>query len=165
MPPSVPANTSGRARLMLGALGMQVGWQEPVYIPPPAAGTTWKYTVDGRYFERLLSVRYTFTASAAVGNRFLEAALTDTIGKTITTVPGAFSISAGQVGNINLFVNGPAYDTTGQGDSFGFLPDILVPPGWVWSGSVVGLDVADTFTNVVLVVQRFPNDAATEIIS
>lgn len=157
---TLPANTSQTARLMLGGLGFQVGWQEQIFVPNPAAGTVWSHTVDGRYFERLLTVRYQFQASAAVGNRFLEVALTDVNGKVITTVPAGFSISAGQQCVTNLHAGGPAYDTTGQGDGFGFLPDVLAPPGWTWTGSAVGLDVADQYSAVTLLVQKFPNDAA-----
>lgn len=164
MQPSIPANTSGTTRLMLGALGHQVGWTERLILPAPAAGAQWKYTADGRYFERILSVGYTFTASAVVGNRFLSVQLTDNNGLVITKIPGGDNVAAAGVPVVWLTVGSALLAQGPNGDTFGSIPDFLIPPGWSWGSQVFGMDVGDQFSQVVLMVQRYPNDAAQQII-
>lgn len=158
MPYPGQSTVSQTARLMLGGPEYHVGWQLPVYPLSPAATAEWSYTVDGRYAEILVAVRYVFTASAVVSNRFIEVRLTDANGTVITQVPGGFGISAGQVTTVNLVNNGPAYDTGGQGSGFGFLPAVLIPPGWSWSSVTVGLSAGDQFSAIALLVHRFPSD-------
>lgn len=153
-------SSSDTARLMMGALGFHVGWQEPVYIPAPAAGANWSFTGDGRYFTRVLAITNRFATSAVVANRFPSMQLTDTNGVVISSVSAGGSIPASTSVTPYLMVGGPAYANGNVGATFGFLPDLLIPPGWVWQSSAANLDVGDQFSNVVLLVQRFPNDAA-----
>lgn len=160
MPDPVARTTSDTARLMGGAPGFAVGWQQPIYLPNPAAGAVWSRKVDGRFLERVLAVTFTLTTSAVVANRFPAVQLADSNGKVITAVPAGGAVAASQSLFVNLAVNGPAYSFGNSGGTYGFLPDLLVPADWSWSAAVAGLDVADTLTNIVLLVQQFPNDAA-----
>ena len=160
MQPSLPPNTSGTARLILGPLGYQVGWQEPVYVPNPGAGLGWVHAVDGRYFERVLSVTFIFQASAAVSNRFIQLQYVDTNGNAITTVPASGQITAGVGVNANMSINAPGYNFGTSNLTGGFIPDLLLPPGWAIQTHNSGIDVADQYSGIVLLVQRFPNDAA-----
>lgn len=153
-------NTSDTARLMNQAPGFAVGWQDRVVVPAPAAGANWKYTVDGRYYERVLAVHFTFNTSAVVANRFPVVALTDNNGFIVTSVPGGSGIAASNGVITDLVVGGPAYNLGNTGNAFGFLPDLLVPPGWIWQSQTFGIDVGDAYTGISLLVQRFPNDAA-----
>lgn len=153
-------STSDTARLMVNPPGFAIGWQQPVYLPDPAVGANWAYTVDGRYFERLLAVRYRFMASAVVATRFPEVVLQDTNGVTITAVQGGWTVPAGNTVRPNLIIGAPVAANATGGETFGYLPDILVPPGWSWVSSVSAMDPGDSFSQVVLLVQRFPNDAA-----
>lgn len=155
----LPANTSGTARLMIDAPSFAVGWQEPVYVPNPAVGGQWAYTVDGRYCERLLAVTHVFTTSAVVGNRYPAVNLADVNGRVITSVPGGGPVVASSVKPCYLTGGGPAYGDSVPTGVYGFIPDLLIPGGWSWQSSVLGMDAGDEFTGVVLLVQRFPNDA------
>ena len=156
----VPANTSGTARLLLGGPTYAVGWQEAKYIPNPAPGASWSYTADGRYYERLIAATFQLTTSAAVANRFPQLFLFDNNGKEITSVPVSGTIVASTTLNVKLQLLAPTYSNGTSGGSFGFIPDILIPPGWQWSLTVFSEDVADQISNVVLLVQRYPNDTA-----
>lgn len=155
-----PGNTSQTARLMVNPPGFAVGWQEPVYLPNPPAGQNWSYTVDGRYYERVVAVQYVFTASAAAGNRFPSVALADANGTQVTIVPGGQNVAPSTAVDANLTVGAPGFAQGTVGNTVGYIPDLLIPPGWRWRSVTGGIDVADQFSGIVLLVQRFPNDAA-----
>ncbi|MGH9622517.1 MAG: hypothetical protein ACRD45_22770 [Bryobacteraceae bacterium] len=157
----LPGNSSQTARLMAAPPGFAVGWQEPVYIPDPAAGANWKYTVDGRYSERLVSVRFTFTASAVVADRFPLVHLADANGRVVGGYFAGSNIAASVVQTVTLSPGNQVVSNYGPTEVFGFLPDLLVPPGWAWSSSVPGVDVGDQISAITLIVQRFPNDATS----
>jgi hypothetical protein len=154
-------NTSQTARLMVGAPGFAVGWQEPLYLPSPAVGAQWSHKCDGRYYERLLAVSFTLTASAAVPQRFPVLNLTDTNGVVITEVPAGAGVAASTSLVAYLATGVPGIANASAGAAYGYLPDLLIPPGWAWSSQVFGMDVADQLSGIVMLVQRFPNDAAS----
>lgn len=152
------STVSQTARLMLGGPSYVVGWQEPVYVANPAAGAVWSHTVAGRYYERLLSVHSVFVTSAVVATRFPQLQLLDSNGTVVTAVAAGGGIAAGTTLTADLMLGGPVFDGGTSGGSFGFLSDILVPPGWSWKMLVTNIDAGDQFSNVVLLVQRFPSD-------
>ena len=146
---------------MTDAPSYAVGWQEPVYVPNPAAGADWSHTVDGRYWQRMVAVTFSFNASAVVANRLIVMELVDTNGVTIIEVECGGLVVAGSFLSVNLTADGPAYDVGAAGHSYGYIPGFLVPPGWTWKTNTAGIDVGDTFDGIVLLVQRFPNDATS----
>lgn len=154
-------STSDTARLMVGAPGFAVGWQEPVAVAVPAAGGQWAHKVDGRYLTRLLAVTFTLVTSAVVANRFPAVNLTDNNGRLITSVPAGGTVVASSTLNVFLTTGAPAYAFGASGGTFGFLPDLLVPGDYSWGSAVSGMDAGDQLSGVVLLVQRFPNDAAS----
>jgi hypothetical protein len=160
MPGPGPADLLGTAHLLLGAPSYGVGWQDVVYLPNPPAGQVWSYTVDGRYYERLLLVRQRFTASAVAANRFPAVDLFGVDGAVVTEVPAGNNVVANGVVTANLAVGGSGYALGSTGGTFGFLPDVLVPPGWGWRASVSGMDAGDQLAGIVLVVQRYPTAPA-----
>lgn len=155
----LPHSPSDTARLMAGAPGFAVGWQELIRIPNPAAGAQWTHTVDGRYYERLVSVRYQFVTSAVVANRNLSVLLKDNNGAPVTGSRGGFNVVASSTLVANLMIGAADFGSDSVGATYGYLPHLIVPPGWVWGSDVVSMDVADQFSSIVLVVQRFPSDS------
>src|SRR5882724_249907 len=153
-------STSDTARLMVGAPGVAVCWKKRVYPPNPAAGAQWAHKADGRFLTRLLAVTFTLVTSAVVANRFPAVNLTDSNGKLVTSAPAGGTVVASSTLNVFLTTGAPAYAFGAAGGTFGFLPDILVPPDYSWSSVVSGMDAGDQLSAVVLLVQRFPNDAA-----
>lgn len=145
---------------MIDAPSYAIGWQEPVYIAQPAAGATWSHTVDGRYYQRLITARWNYLASAAVANRYVVLTLTDASGNIIIRVPTVAVIVAGNNLAINLWANNTSQAADNQGEQFNTIPDLLTPPGWTWTATTINEDVGDQVSNVVLLVQRFPNDTA-----
>src|SRR6267142_1490704 len=149
--------SSDTARLMMGALDHQVGWQEPVYIPNPAAGQNWKFKVDGRYFTRVLSVTFVLQTSAVVANRFPQLQLLDSNGVLITEIGAGGTVVATSNLQNYLTVGNPFISAGASGGSFGYMPDLLIPPDWSWQSQVFGIDAGDQLSGIVLLVQRFPN--------
>lgn len=158
MPVPGQSNVSQMARLLLGAPSFAVGWQEPIYIPNPAAGNAFTYTVDGRYYERVLAVAFNLVTSAVVADRFAELFLMDNNGKNITAVPCGGTVAASTTLNVFLTADAPSYSGGNSGGTFGKLPDLLIPPGWKWQLDVFSMDAGDAINDVVLLVQRFPSD-------
>lgn len=155
----LPGNTSGTARLLLGAPSYAVGWQERLLLPNPAAGQPLTYTVDGRFYERLIAVTLTLTTSVVVANRFLQFYLQDNNGVTVTSAPGGGVVVASSTLNPFLTYDAPSYSNGASGGTFGKIPDVLAPPGWKWVAQVFNMDAADQISGAVLLVQRYPNDA------
>ena len=155
-----PGNTSQTARLMVSPPGYAVGWQEPVYMPAPAAGQNWLHPVDGRYYERLVSARFTLTTSAVVATRACQVRLMDGNGNIVLTIPVSGGVTAGGSVSVNAVAGAPAVTTGTQGDIATFIPDLLIPPDWSWGSHVVAMDAGDQVSGIVLLVQRFPNDTA-----
>ena len=139
---------------------MAVGWQERVRLPNPAAGAGFTYTVDGRYYERVLGIRFTFDTSVAANTRYGFAGVYDADGLLVTEVEAIATMPASTEARVNLLVGCPVVSMNGGGDSQGFIPDLLLPPGWSWRGRITAEDAADQFTGITVLVQRFPTDAA-----
>lgn len=156
-----PNNTSDTARLMVDPPGFAIGWQTPVYLPDPAAGAQWSYTVDGRYYERIVAVSVKLVTSAVAANRFPLLTFADANGTAVTAVPLGSAVAASSTINSYLTAGAPGFDLGPAGGQFGYIPDLLLPPGWSLRSSVAGMDAADQFSGVVLLVQRFPNDATS----
>jgi len=154
----LPHSPSDTMRLMVNAPGYAVGWQVPVYLPDPAAGAGWSYKVDGRYYERVIAVTFTFNADGVVANRLMVLQLLDQDGRVIIEAQCGNPVAAGSFLTVNLVSDGPGYDTGGAGHSYGYVPGFLVPPGWSWSLFTESFDAGDQITDVVLLVQRFPSD-------
>lgn len=154
-------SSSDTARLMTGALSYQVGWQQPLYLPNPAAGASWAHTVDGRYFERALAITFTLVTSAVVANRFAQLYVLDTNGNIVTSVPAAGVIPASTTVNVFLSLGNPTLSNSTSGGAFGFIPDLLLPPGWQWKLNIFNEDAGDQVSATVLLVQQFPNDATS----
>lgn len=154
----LPGNSSQTARLLLGAPSYVVGWQEPVYVKSPAAGADWKYTVDGRYYERLISARYVFTASAVVANRTIVLDITDANGVIIGEAAGSAAITANAVYHEFFSTSAPDYAYNPASSVYHWFPDLLLPPGWSVQSVTTGIDVGDQYSSLVLLVQRYPSD-------
>lgn len=157
----IPVNTSGTARLMGGAPGFAIGWQKTVLLPKPAAGAGWTYKIDGRYVERVIGISFVLNTSAVVANRFPAVNLLDNLGNIISSVPAGGAVVASSSITNYLFVGAPAYGFGSSGGNFGFMPDIVIPGDWAWQALVSSMDAGDQISNIFLITQQFPNDAAS----
>lgn len=152
---------ASRARLLLDAPGYAQGWQDTVLIPAPAAGAGWSHVVDGQWWERLITANWTLTTDAVVANRFPQLALLDQYGNRVAQVPASGTVVAGATITFHLMQRCPQLAASTAGTAPGWLPDLLVPPGWRWVSTGTGYDAGDQETGALLLVQRFPSDIIT----
>ena len=157
----LPGNSSQVARLMAAPPGFAVGWQETVIVPDPAAGAVWSHTVDGRWFERLVSARWVLTTSAVAANRFPVLYLTDANGEKVLSVWAGGTITASESKGVNLMDAVSIQSDYGGLETFGPMPNRIVPPGYTWTATVENIDAGDQQSGIVLTVDRFPNDATS----
>lgn len=153
-----PHDTSEHMSMMLNPPGWAHGWQDRLLIPQPAAGQVWSYQVDGRYSERLVSVRWTLTASAVVANRFPLLQLLDQNNVVVAERWGGGTITASQAISVNLAEDMTIQSNYGGNSVFGPLPALMTPPGYTWKATCQNIDAGDQQSNIVLIVHRFPSD-------
>lgn len=147
-------------RLVIEPPQFAIGWTERLFVTAPAAGQPFRYTADGRFTECIRAIRYVFTASAVAGGRFVRVGVTDADSKTVTDVPGGSNVVASNNVTVNLTVGAAVGAYGSSGFTEGYIPHILLPPGWSWTATAFGGDAGDTFTGIVVLTQRFPNDAS-----
>ena len=150
--------TSEHLSVMANPPGWARGWQEHLVIPNPVAGSVWSHQVDGRWSERLVSARWVLTTSAVAANRFPVLYLTDTNGVRVLCVWAGGTVVASTVNGVTLAGENTIQSNYGGIETFGPMPNLIVPPGYTWTATVQNIDVADTLTGIVLIVDRFPSD-------
>jgi len=155
------SNTSQSARLMVDAPLYAVGWQEPVYIPNPAPGASFTYTIDGRYWERVVGIYFVLATSAVVANRTSQFNILDVEGRVITVIGAGVTVTASQQKFCALMIDNPVVEGAIPSGSVGWLPNLLLPSGYQWQLAIQNIDVADQVSGIVLLNQRFMNDVTT----
>ena len=158
MPGELLGTTSEHMSVMPNPPGWARGWTEELIIPNPAAGAVWSHTVDGRYSERLVSARWVLTTSAVAANRFPVLYLANTNGTKVLCVWAGGTVVASTVNGVNLAGDTTIQSNYGGIETFGPMPNRIVPPGYVWTATVQNMDAADQQSAIVLTVDRFPSD-------
>lgn len=144
----------------IGRDGVRVvaGWTEPVTIPTPAAGANLAgRTIPGETYERLLTATATLTADATALTRNPTLDLVDGAGKLQYQVPLSLGVVASTTLVAYAGING-AEVRTAAGVSVVRFPDLLLPPGYTLRFNGNGLDAGDTWTNVSMILQRYPSN-------
>lgn len=125
------------------------------YGTSPAAGATFTHTVDGRYYERLVTVFARLVTDANAGDRtvYLEwrndadaryaMAGAPVTQPASTTTDYAFQPWLGQP------------DWSVDGTVLVPLPQLLVPPTWDWRLNVADIEATDQLSQVRFLVERF----------
>ena len=127
MPVPGQSNVSQTARLMVAPPGFAIGWTVPLYLPDPAAGAGWSHKTPGGYFERLLTVRFQYAASAAVANRYPRFRLRDANNAIVISVPTIAQVVAGNNLTVNLTAYGQPQSMANGAEAFNVL--IRTPEG------------------------------------
>lgn len=124
------------AQLRQGAAILGRGWSQLVKPPQPPAGAGFTRAVPGDYWERLLSLAFTLTTSAAAGTRTLAVAYADGDGYVFNLVPISNEI-------------GPSQQLTGYGDLASVTP-VQAPNSHQSEGSVTTPGALAAVTSLVL---------------
>lgn len=130
------------------APGSTSGLRQVILATPadPAAGAQALFTVTQQM--RLAVVRYRFTASAAVANRFLALTIDDGAGHIIWD-DQPMTVTANGVAVFAHYA-GAGGAGTGNNTQQTSMPSLILLPGWRVRTSVNGMDVADTVTQFVI---------------
>lgn len=124
--------------------------------PPNQGASSFSYVLPNP--GKLIGATYTFTASAVVANRFLQAQILDNTGAVVFQVTDGGPVVASTSSSPFMAVGGPSA-TAAQFAGYQTLPNIPeLPQGWSISFTVAGGPQAgDTFTGVRLVFQQGVN--------
>jgi hypothetical protein len=153
-----PPFIADSASLLLRPPGYAQGWQDLIILPTPAPGVTFQHVIDGRWSERLYAAVFRLTTSAVVANRFMSLQLLDNNAVRVAAAAASGAVAAATALRANLCVTIPVQANGTTGDTYGYIPDVLAPPGWSWVLSVSGIDAGDQVDQVSLLVQKFPSD-------
>lgn len=124
----------------------------------PAAGTVFSRTVPGEASERLESIVFNLTTSAAGGDRQVSVEFTDSAGNpfhravagNVQPVSLTRQFSFAVWGSHIAGVVGPYISGT--------LASIVLTPGMRWRVQVNGIEVADATTSIFALVTRFSTE-------
>lgn len=137
------------------------GWTEYVKQanPVPAAGSVSR-VIPAETWERLQVFHFTYTCDATVANRFVTYQVLDGDGNVVIKHSPCGTLTASQVADVTISTSGTEH-TQSAGTSAANVPDIILPSGWTVEVIVAGAGAADQFSNVSLIVQRYPSDIAS----
>lgn len=160
---AVRIDSEGAAAILASLMPLRV--VRPFVQANPAAGTEVVLTVPGGVVWELLSVRATFTASAAVANRRPSLRITDADGLDYQRYHTRVDIAAAGVANYN-WITGLGYQDTVEPALYG-LPALPFPLPQSWAIRTVtsAIDVADQWSNVRVVVREWAADRIADVVS
>lgn len=125
-------------------------------VTTPAAGSEFSLTARGRGVWRVLSLAFTFTASAAVANRRVQLRADD--GTTVWfAAPASLDIVAAGSAVFSAYGGAAGVGLTGASATIALPADgLLLLPGHRLRSATLNIDVGDTYTNIAALVEEFP---------
>jgi hypothetical protein len=133
-----------------------VSFLQVVTIANPVAGAEFTIKAPGQGLWRVVSVAFTFTASAAAANRRV-ALLADDQTDTWFAAASSVDLTAGLTTRIGAYAGATASGVVGGAVSIP-LPHngLVLMPGYRLRSSAFNLDVGDQYSNVRAQVQEYP---------
>lgn len=138
------------------ASALDATFQVAVDLPPPPAGQNIAHAVQGDFYEQLLAARFIFQSSVAAGTRQVFVFPQDPNGVSIGSWPA--TITQAPNSNFGYTVqtgNGIAYAATGN--AVIVIPPMLLLPGYTLNFGASGIDAADQFSSIGLLLLRIPS--------
>lgn len=147
--------------LVNGYAAINNGWQEEIVVPAPAAGTSSiARLIPGETWEKVIAGYVTLINSATVATRELFAVFADGDGNTLYETKALGGAGAGVTSEIAFAVGGPQI-LANAGLSIVSMPELLLRSGWQFQMNGVGIQAGDLFSDMRLIVQRFPSNVAS----
>lgn len=132
-------------------------YQQFFPIANPAAGGGFTRVVPSDYFEKLLALHAILTTSATVANRMPYLLLLDGDNNIMARLSHNISVAAGSTVELTWIVDTDTVALSNTGPSVCPLPDFYMLPGWKFNLAAAGIQAADTFTQVGMLVFRYPH--------
>lgn len=125
----------------------------------PAAGASFTATVDGRYYERLLTVWCRLVTSADVANREVVLEFLNAAGDTYRACGAATTVPADQTVDYSFSVWQSEDTFAVNGGVLVPLDPILIAPTFKWKLTVVNVDNTDQLSRIRVYRERFFSDS------
>lgn len=121
----------------------------------PAAGASFSFNLDARWWWRFRSIRCRFVADANVANRYVTVDFTDPEGTAWIRNPSLAVVAAGVTQDYDFSRrNNPVSGIAGQ-PQFADLDETFIPPGWLAQINVANVQVGDQLSRIRLYVEKF----------
>lgn len=134
---------------------LRYGLPELVYGTSPAAGSDFSYSVDGSFFERLLSVHVRLVTSATVASREVVVSYEDAGGNRFALSGINTTVTASQTADYDFSVFTPEAVATVDASALVPLVGMLLLPTQVVKIHVVSVQAADQLSRIRFVRERF----------
>lgn len=135
------------------------GFPEYATYASPAAGADFTATVDGRYYERLLTVWCRLVTSADVANREVVLQFQDAAGTVYRACGAATVVAASLTYDYSFSVWQPETEFPVDTGILVPLDPILIPPTFKWALHVVNVQATDALSRVRVYRERFWSDS------
>lgn len=127
---------------------------EPVHIPQPAAGTAAVYIAPGTVEVDVLSVSFTFTAGAGVGNRIPFVRFLDPSGASVGTFGAPFLLVATNVARVSFGIGVAQFGANSAAIMGGGIPPVRLMDGMRLELGAAGILPADQISAAALFVRQ-----------
>ena len=135
--------------------GIGRGVVVPFKIAAPAAGANFTRTTATGYWERVVSLFFLFTSSAAVANRQVALVVQDGDGNVLGGVAAPVVQAASLAGRYYFGLGATSSASAGVIRQSAGLTEMFLQPTWKLVSNVGLIDVADTITLIEGVVEQF----------
>lgn len=141
-------------------------YQQSTLLPNPLAASAVVYTATGTYYESFVSLFFTFTTDATVGNRIATLRIADPNGATVLRIPAPAAQPASQVFSYTFALS---VTTLAPGDTSTQtieVPPIALLPGWTARGTFFGTGgIGDQVSTAFIVTQRYISGFKPEVVT
>lgn len=133
-----------------------VPYVRPITIANPAPGAEFSLTAPGQGIWRIVGLRATIVASAAVATRIPSLTLVTSDG-VVAEYGSTGTITAGQTHRYSAFSGSPNMAGTGSLHLWAFPTDgALLLPGFALTSATEAIDVADQWSLIRALVVEYP---------
>lgn len=130
------------------------GRNEVVRLDSPVAGAALTYTVPGAVEIEILSVSFTYTASANAATRIPFVQFLDQSGNTFCDVGSPYTLTANQVSRVTFGVGVQQFGANGSARMGAGIPAMILEDGLQVSLSATAINVTDTITLARMFVRQ-----------
>lgn len=136
-----------------------IGYQELVSIPNPADSFSVAWTMDPGYVYRILGFGGKLVTDAVVGSRQVFPVITDQNGVVLWGCFAGTNVPAGNTYNWSFNAHQPVALAAVVLYATYPMPDMLWPKGCTLTIDVSTFDAGDTFSNVWVLYEKYPEGA------
>jgi hypothetical protein len=135
------------------------GFPEYTAFDSPAAGADFVASIDGRFYERLLTVWCRLVTSADVANREVVLQFLNPAGDVIRSCGAATTVAAVSTYDYSFSVWQPTAEWPVDTGILVPLDPLILPPTFGWQLHVVNVEATDALSRIRVFRERFWSDS------